>query len=323
MTRFLLHIGTNKTGTTAIQSALWRNRERLADAGALYPDLGVEHFGHHGIARAIKTGEPERFDLCRDWHSQLLERAEAYGLVVVSSEEFHTIGDPAKVAAYFPPDRTDIVLYVREHAAYLASWYQQAVQMRNITYALDEFAQIMRVDLSGLAARWQAVFGADRVAVRMYRSEPSRQWNSVRDFLRHVLALPWANTARAPAIVNPSISGNLLFFKRILNAVLTVEEARETALELDRLSTLDDRFVGRIEVPAELVQRIAWQYRHDRRALRERFGVRMVPPEGGFAGQPYPDLARLHEDWRVILAAAAEGKLRLGTYAERLPLAQP
>jgi len=59
----VVHAGTHKTGTTAIQRFLAGNRERLARAGLYYPVTGLlsaQLPGHHNAAFEV-TGDP-RFD---------------------------------------------------------------------------------------------------------------------------------------------------------------------------------------------------------------------------------------------------------------------
>ena len=48
----LLHIGTGKTGTSAIQSFAWAQREALAREGIAYPEPGLSHIEHFEIGRA-------------------------------------------------------------------------------------------------------------------------------------------------------------------------------------------------------------------------------------------------------------------------------
>ena len=38
--KFVLHIGMNKTGTSAIQTFLFKNRKELAKKGINYPNIG-------------------------------------------------------------------------------------------------------------------------------------------------------------------------------------------------------------------------------------------------------------------------------------------
>ena len=50
--RRILHIGTHKTATTSLQTALYNNRHSLAEQGVIYPNLVDwdlrQRAGHHG-----------------------------------------------------------------------------------------------------------------------------------------------------------------------------------------------------------------------------------------------------------------------------------
>lgn len=48
MARVVIHVGTHKTGTTALQDAFAANRDMLARHGVIYPRIG-RHTGHHGL----------------------------------------------------------------------------------------------------------------------------------------------------------------------------------------------------------------------------------------------------------------------------------
>ncbi len=52
MSKAYIHIGTHKTGSTALQFALWAHREALADLGYCYPAAGISPgtWGHHNLA---------------------------------------------------------------------------------------------------------------------------------------------------------------------------------------------------------------------------------------------------------------------------------
>ncbi|MHB8232145.1 MAG: hypothetical protein ACYDDB_04520 [bacterium] len=72
--KLFLHIGTHKTGTTALQSLLATNDRLLSNSGVLFPSAGRigKYSGHHNIARELndevsfkeKYGTLER--LCRE-----------------------------------------------------------------------------------------------------------------------------------------------------------------------------------------------------------------------------------------------------------------
>ena len=60
--RVFLHIGTHKTGTTAIQAFLMKNEQGLRQQGILFPVSGRPErdasvgFGHHLLARSLTGG---------------------------------------------------------------------------------------------------------------------------------------------------------------------------------------------------------------------------------------------------------------------------
>ena len=55
--RCLLHIGRHKTGSSAIQAALYRRREDLKQRGYLYPLSGLANeLNHQNIAWAVIDG---------------------------------------------------------------------------------------------------------------------------------------------------------------------------------------------------------------------------------------------------------------------------
>jgi hypothetical protein len=51
MSKLVLHIGTHKTGTTAIQKVFAANRSRLANYGIIYPDFGLQQVKRNTVGR--------------------------------------------------------------------------------------------------------------------------------------------------------------------------------------------------------------------------------------------------------------------------------
>ena len=93
MARLFLHIGTYKTGTSYLQYLFDRNRDRLAQAGILYPRIGPVP-AHHALAAAwgdipdlpracFRDGGPDRL-----WEDLVRRHARAPGTVLLSSEVF-------------------------------------------------------------------------------------------------------------------------------------------------------------------------------------------------------------------------------------------
>ena len=69
--KFILHIGTNKTGTTAIQSFLYNNSQQIRNLGFSYPDFGIHNHGHHNLARLLKGAKPDSLNIESNWRNKL------------------------------------------------------------------------------------------------------------------------------------------------------------------------------------------------------------------------------------------------------------
>lgn len=54
--RVTLHIGSTKTGSSALQKLLFANRHALQEASVLYPDVGIASNAHHVLLAAIHPG---------------------------------------------------------------------------------------------------------------------------------------------------------------------------------------------------------------------------------------------------------------------------
>ena len=52
--KLVVHVGPHKTGTTALQLMLARNRNALGNAGICYPSSMTQHAGHHELSWSLK-----------------------------------------------------------------------------------------------------------------------------------------------------------------------------------------------------------------------------------------------------------------------------
>ena len=300
--QYVLHIGTNKTGTSTLQHYLGTYRDDLLKQGIWYPKVGKHPFAHHDVAQAFK----EKSALAArgiDPDAILNGPANADATtVLLSSEAFHTINSIEDIVSFFPPDRTRIVLYLREHVAYLASWYQQAVQARTITCSFPEFAVLYGQPFRDLVTRWREGYG-ENVKLRVYARDRLHQGDIVADFFLTAFGTP-PPCERTFEDKNPSISGNLLFLKLVLNHFLTPEENSAIVEELSALARLDERFGGKFEIAEREVRRIARRFGEDRRYLAEECGLRFGISRDAIAGHSVPDQATLRDDVGLIFGLA-------------------
>ncbi|MBM7518125.1 hypothetical protein [Nocardioides nitrophenolicus] len=181
----LVHIGPYKTGTTAMQGALWEARDALAAHGVAYPGE-LAHEMNAAMALALGRVDPGKdVEAFRErWYALVAElRATAPRIGVLSSEVYCEATDEgARTLLDELGPRTQIVITVRPIVRLLGSQWQQYGQnvpvppyaewLRAILDQADSpdggavtpsFWQRHRHDL--LVERWVGLVGADRVSV--------------------------------------------------------------------------------------------------------------------------------------------------------------
>jgi len=143
---FIFHIGTHKTGSTAIQNFLLANRNRLLNSGILYPSVGLKDTAHHNLAWTLKAGDINKTkDLCL----KIEQEATYYGVdtVVLSSEEFEFVRNINTLKNFFSEiSNAQIILYIRRPDLYLESEYKQHVKMYKIRYKYDIYKFYYGID---------------------------------------------------------------------------------------------------------------------------------------------------------------------------------
>lgn len=174
----LVHIGPHKTGTTAVQNALWTARPRLREQGV----------GHAGQSRNPSagvrsvTGQPSPYSVdkapsIRSWQELVRDiRNVREPRAVVSSEFFAWAESDAirRIVEDLDPERIHIVVTVRSLVRVMPSMWQQNIQSGAVIgfeewvrWVLDEptrpFWKLERHDR--LIERWAAVVGTDQVTV--------------------------------------------------------------------------------------------------------------------------------------------------------------
>lgn len=315
---FLVHIGVNKTGTSSLQRSFRDRSAALSAQGILYPATGTQMSAHHPISRLIKGVKPASQGMTEDWEDRLRAEFGDHELCVLSSENFATVADPAPLARICPPGQTRIVIYLRDYARYMVSWYQQAIHSRNIAMSLQDFIAGHRADFAGTIANWARVYGRENVIVRLYDRDSLKNQDIVADFcalIRPGLERVFEGVSHDS---NPSLSGNLLFFKRLLNPFITHAESLEIASEISGLCNLDPTFRGKLEVDVETVARIRALTRSDGAAIKAQTGLSLEPRQRMIAGSPSPALDRLEQDLDKIIQVAQSRDFRMMEYVGRM-----
>lgn len=181
----LVHIGPYKTGTTAMQGALWEARDALADHGVAYPGE-LAHEMNAAMAVALGRVDPGKdIEAFRErWYAMVTALQDARPRVGVLSSEVYceATDDGARTVLDVLGPQTHVVITVRPIVRLLGSQWQQYGQnvpvpsydewLRRILDQADapdggtvtpSFWQRHRHDR--LVERWVELVGADRVSV--------------------------------------------------------------------------------------------------------------------------------------------------------------
>ncbi len=215
----LLHIGPHKTGTTALQQALYLARDAMLEQQVGYPATSPNPAS--AVASVIgrrsrsRGGVPskERWDgLVRD-----VRRARA-PRVVISSEVFADAGPEAiaTIVRDLEPHRLHIAVTLRPLARILPSQWQQYVQ-HGVRASYDDWLDAMLNRPSGrltptfwqrhrhdrLVERWAAALGPERVTVIALDDRDRRM---VLHTFEGLLGLRAGTLEPPPTLVNRSMS---------------------------------------------------------------------------------------------------------------------
>ncbi len=185
--RLVIHIGSPKTGTTAIQQFLSDNRQALAAGGVNYARTGRPHIAHNAVPGQFREDGGAAF--CAGLAKEIAE--SAVPLHVVSSELFFRPAVSRMVstglATHLPEalkDNLRILCYVRRPDKYVEALYKQLVKQGRIAPAPDEFlvSHIKRVSYRLALDPFIADFGIGRLDVRPFERGQFPGGDVVQDF---------------------------------------------------------------------------------------------------------------------------------------------
>lgn len=278
---------------------LLENRAALQIAGWDYPEFHLLHMAHHPLAYSISGHKT--WGLPSGWEeafSTLLARSDR---LIFSSELFFRTVRPQDVARFFPPAETVVVLYLREHLAYMMSWYAQAIQERNLTACFADYLRLFSQSFTSYLAAWEAVYGAENIHIRVFDRSMLKGGDARVDFLQFIEGLDAETVVMPNEVSNISISGNLLFFKAVLNHYMTREEAMTPPItdEFGAFAAVKESFNGKFRVSEEEASLARALFQPDIDMLAAR---NLVFPEMPrlVEGHLYPDFDTLQEDVSLI-----------------------
>lgn len=252
MPEYYLHIGSPKTGSTALQEFLETNRDALDRQGVVYPRSTLRGHGHHDLAFHIHGAYPEWATprdtpldtIAQELRNELGQTSSRPNCkVVLSSENFYLLCDAKKTSSFLrelgiPYESLTVICYVRRQDDMHASWYNQRVKAQGYSGSLeDSVADTMDLwDYTTRLDRWAAEFGGTRLVVRPYQERDIPSLDIRRDFL-HIIGVEENGLTFAQEDSNSGLNQDILEFQRRINELpLNVSEKRRYHKALIALS---------------------------------------------------------------------------------------
>ena len=252
--RIVVHIGTEKTGSTSIQAFCRQNWRALLRRGLLYPARPGPDW-HSSLIVASRAPRPRpKARRGRDIVDEPARAAYAARVqamlgreiarhrpaqVLLSNEVLAPrLADAAslrRLQALLAPlaDEVRILVYLRRQEDFLASLYSTAIKT-GATPTLGEVIATCDLDYDAMLARWAQLFGREALMVRRYGGPG---FDILADFAETVGLGPVGDLPR-PTRMNPSLDGATLELLRRMNPHLGADRARRRRLVrlLERVS---------------------------------------------------------------------------------------
>lgn len=242
--RAILHIGTEKTGTTSIQRFFGSNRRRLMRAGILYPRSAADRYHNHTRLTAYAAEDGRYDDLRRALgvsnHPELERfrtsfraalareterRASGVHTIVFSNEHCHSRlvskAEVSRLVELLRPLVSDIkiVVYLRRQDQMAVSLYSTHLKLggtRSEIFPSRTTEASLYYNLEQLLNRWEVVCGADRIEPRIYEPGALKDGDVVSDFLK-IVDFARKKGVTEPVRVNESFSPDAQAVVREIN----------------------------------------------------------------------------------------------------------
>ena len=239
--RFIVHAGTPKTGTTALQQVLFRSAEALAERGIWYPPSFVSTANprHRFLDRVLEAADGAQ--LVRSF-GEIVHELPAHTRIVFLSAEgvYHLWSDfpersKAMIAQLAAALDLEFWVCFREPEAFAVALYAQAVVNPAVRapYGLDIGLEEMldspwfalRLDYLGFVTDVERLIGGDKIRLFRYGA----------DIVERVLyALGVAELTREVARANASLRRPGVDLVRLANRLGLSSEKRAAAIALAR-----------------------------------------------------------------------------------------
>lgn len=207
--KVIVHIGTEKTGSTSIQKYLYQNRRRLNKAGFHYLQSGAarnsralasfctsDHKGDDFLASigVVSSKEKAKFkrDYIKDFRVEIKSLPKHIHTVIISSEHLHSRTNSHEevntVYELLSPlfSKIKIVCYIREQLATSVSLYSTAIKSGKVTpfnkFLLNCKPDNIYYNYYEMLNNWNNIFGLESLDISLFDSKTFVNEDLLDDF---------------------------------------------------------------------------------------------------------------------------------------------
>lgn len=276
--KLYLHIGTTKTGSTAIQNALRTSPERLLSANACFVNS-------HQIIDTLLQGQVTSNELAlknEELHKLARkEQAKKVHTLILSSESL--VGDPMTGHGNAPEMArrlkelskgfdTQIICYLRRQDSFMESLYAQTIHQGRIVSFDDFFKQMEQIDLDYdvMLDAFAQVFGADRLIVKRYCKSLFTTSHALLDDFGSTIGTTGLKPPTRSRHVNASYSPQALAVALTCNDTLEEEQKIRLRYYLQKVSSQEITALHCYLTP-EQRQRVLQRYEASNAAVAKHY----------------------------------------------------
>jgi len=336
MNNIILHIGTNKTGTSSLQVFLRENKDLLKKNKLIYPEFKDE-VAHHELAtcfsKANSIYEPKLHTPKAQFFLEEINKifkSNPNHTIIISSEAFHQHNNPHGLKKLLKNYNVKVFCYFREYVGYFASWYQQNITSTNSTLSFSEWINLrhVRTDYVKFITQWSKSFGKN-FKYRPFERESLVDGDIVSDFCNFIgINTPEIKKAYSN---NLSLSGNMFFIKRLLNEHISEEESRKVVDPISSICQFYDdwhlcfgpqrdksrSFAGKLYATKEDISHIHRLYKKNIETLESKFNLKLTLSTT-LNEIKFPNKIHLKEDFELIIKECKRSQPQLLKYLARI-----
>ncbi len=230
MRKIYLHVGTQKTGSSALQLFFYINRDILAEEGIVYPlEWGGQAVNQNGdqignislLTSSHSYSDKEKAD-------NFITLVNKYQCILLSAEGFF-LKNPSMQSGWLQDVKNanieiDIIVYLRKQIDYTLSRYNQSVKGDAFVYKeFWEWYQEQQVEkilnYKKYLDYFEDIVGQKHMKIRIYEKEQFTGGSIYADFM-DALGLKLTDKYQIPKEkINISLSNSAMQVKRIINRI--------------------------------------------------------------------------------------------------------